>query len=692
MTMNSDTVSVLEGNTFVVGRRNGDVDAGPGEPHGLFHRDTRHLSRWLLTIDGQSLGPLSTDDTKSFSAHFFLVPGTGSEYTDASLSVIRRRVVGDGFFEELTVLNHGTEPIRPEVVIEVGADFADLFEVKDAAIEKPGTTFARVEDDKLVLGYERGGYIRETWIRPHDENAEISEGRIAFGPTIAPQGIWTTWIEVVTAMDGTPTGHDRTRYSPGQAGAPAASRVELGTHPTLSELLALAPTLETDWETLKLTYARSLVDLAALRFYPREGSKGAVPAAGLPWFQTLFGRDSLITSYQSLHIVPELAANTLDVLASMQGTRRDDFRDEEPGKILHELRFGELTAFEERPHSPYYGSADGTMLFLILLDEYERFTGDTERIRRLEPNARAALAWIDEYGDRDGDGYVEYERRNAESGLENQCWKDSWNSILFADGTLAKLPRATCELQGYAYDARRRCARLARDVWEDEALAAKLEHQADQLKRSFNDDFWLVDRGYYALALDGDKKPVDALTSNIGQLLWSGIVDDNRAKKVVEHLLGPRLFSGWGVRTMAEGDGGYNPIGYHQGTVWPHDNSLIAAGLRRYGYDDEAATLAFAILEAAQYFLGRLPETFAGYERSLTDYPVEYPTACSPQAWATGAPLFLLRILLGIEVRNGAIEQHPVLPEGIGELALHGLPGPAGSYDAASSLVAHVSA
>jgi len=545
--MKSDQVIVLEGNTLVVSRRNCDVDAGPGEPHGLFRRDTRHLSRWLLTVDGKSLDALSTDDTKSFSARFFLVPGTGSEYTDATLSVIRHRVVGDGFFEKLDVLNHGTEPIRPEIAIAVGADFADLFQVKDATIDRPGKTFSRVDGDTLVLGYERGGYIRETWIRAHGADAELSTERILLRPEIAPQGSWSVWVEVVTAVDGTPTGHDRTRYRPGEEPrAPAMSRAALGTHPTLSELLAVAPKLETDWEPLKLIYTRSLVDLAALRFYPRQDSLAAVPAAGLPWFQTLFGRDSLITSYQSLHIVPELAAETLEALASMQGTRHDDFRDEERGKILHELRFGELTAFEERPHSPYYGSADSTMLFLILLDEYERFTGDTELARRLEPNARAALEWIDEDGDRDGDGYVEYERRNTDSGLENQCWKDSWNSILFADGTLAKLPRATCELQGYVYDARRRCARLAREVWDDDALAAKLDKQADELKRAFNRDFWLEDRGYYALALDGDKKPVDALTSNIGHLLWSGIVDDERAGDVAAHLLGPRLFSGWG--------------------------------------------------------------------------------------------------------------------------------------------------
>jgi glycogen debranching enzyme len=569
------------------------------------------------------------------------------------------------------VMNHGTEPIRPEIRVQAEGDFADLFQVKDATAARPGKTFRRHRDGMLILGYERGGYIRETWIRPHSDEAEVRNHELLFRPEIAPQASWTAWIEVIAAVDGTPAGRDRTRYQPGDESHPRATSVrELGRHPALAELLDLAPKLETDWEPLKLTYARSLVDLAALRFYPREGSEAAVPAAGLPWFQTLFGRDSLITSYQTLHIVPQLAAETLDVLASLQGTRHDDFRDEEPGKILHELRFGELTAFEERPHSPYYGSADGTMLFVILLDEYERWTGDHERVQRLEPNARAALAWIEQDGDRDGDGFVEYERRNTETGLENQCWKDSWNSILFADGTLAKLPRATCELQGYAYDARRRAARLAREVWDDAALAERLEQQADELKRSFNDAFWLDDRGYFALALDGDKKPVDSLTSNIGHLLWSGIVDDDRAAQLVDHLMGPRLFSGWGVRTMAEGDGGYNPIGYHQGTVWPHDNSLIASGLRRYGYDDEAATIAAAILDAAKYFLGRLPETFAGYARSITDYPVEYPTACSPQAWATGAPLFLLRVLLGLKAERGELRDDPIFASPIHELAL----------------------
>jgi glycogen debranching enzyme len=679
--MSADTVSVLEGNTFVVSGRNGDVDGSPAEPHGLFHRDTRFISRLLLTVGGQTLQPLSTDDLQYFDAQFFLVPGTGSAYTDATLSVQRRRLVGDGGFdEELTVMNHAQDPVQVEIRIEVDADFADLFEVKDAKLAKKGEVYRRIETDKLVLGYRRESYVRETWIRPHGAGAEIDESGVTFRPEIAVHGSWRGRIEVVAAVDGTAAGHAHAKYQPGDDARPAGGPP--GRQPTLQELLAFAPRLETNWHPLRLTYLRSIVDVAALRFYPFEGSDEAVPAAGLPWFQTLFGRDSVITSFQALPFVPQLAAATLRVLGGLQGTKVDDFRDEEPGKIPHELRFGELTVFKERPHSPYYGSADATPLFLILLDEYERWTADSDLVRELEPAARAALGWIDDFGDRDGDGYVEYERRNTETGLENQCWKDSWNSIMWPDGTLATLPRATCEIQGYVYDAKRRIARLAREVWGDVPLSVELDAQADKLKSQFNHDFWLDGQGYYALALDGEKRPVDTLTSNIGQLLWSGIAEPEMAARCVEHLLGERLNSGWGVRTMAEGEGGYNPIGYHLGTVWPHDNSLIAAGLRRYGYDEGAARLAKSILEAAEYFLGRLPETFAGYARSQTHFPVEYPTACSPQAWSTGTPLLLLRVLLGLEPGGDGVKVDPVLPAGVKQLALYGVNCPSGRADA----------
>jgi glycogen debranching enzyme len=360
----------------------------------------------------------------------------------------------------------------------------------------------------------------------------------------------------------------------------------------------------------------------------------------------------------------------------------DPFREEEPGKIAHELRVGEMTAFEERPHSPYYGSADSTALFLVLLDEYERWTGDRALVAELEREARAAIDWIDRYGDRDGDGFIEYERQNTQTGLENQGWKDSGDSIAFADGTLAPPPRATCELQGYVYDAKLRTARLAREVWGDADWADRLERQASELKQRFNEAFWIPERGFFALALDGRKRKVDSLTSNIGHLLWSGIANKDAAESCARHLMSDALFSGWGVRTMAAGEGSFNPIGYHVGTVWPHDTSIIAWGLRRYGYRQEAARLARGILEAAELFHHRLPEAFAGYAREATMYPVEYPTACSPQAWAAGAPLLLVRTLLGLEPYGEHLIIDPCLPEPIGRLELLDIPGRWGRMDA----------
>jgi glycogen debranching enzyme len=346
------------------------------------------------------------------------------------------------------------------------------------------------------------------------------------------------------------------------------------------------------------------------------------------------------------------------------------------------MRYGELTAFEERPHSPYYGSADATPLFVVLLDEYERWTGDRELVRELQYEARAALSWIDGYADLLGNGYVSYQRRNEKTGLENQCWKDSWDSISYRDGRLPGFPRATCELQGYAYDAKVRGARLARLVWRDPGYADELEHQAAALKRRFNRDFWVADGEYFALALDTNGEQVDALASNNGHLLWSGIVDKSKARALARHIMAPELFSGWGVRTLAVGEARYNPIGYHVGTVWPFDNSFIAWGLRRYGFKAEAARIAAGVLDAAEFFDGRLPEAFGGYERSMTKYPVQYPTACSPQAWSTGAPLLLLRTMLGLEPIGENLIVDPALPTGMGHLQLLDIRGRWGRIDA----------
>ncbi|HET7743857.1 MAG TPA: glycogen debranching N-terminal domain-containing protein [Gaiellaceae bacterium] len=666
--MSDDLVKILDGNTFVVSDQAGDIEASRDDPTGLFSYDTRFISTWVLTINGERLNPLSVDDLQYFETRFFLVPGTGTVYIDAKLSVIRRREVGMGFHEELTILNHSDKPVRLTVRLDAGSDFADLFEVKDD-LRKKGKYSTEIKGRELRLRYQREEFRRQTTVSA-SQRARIDSKGMTFTCRIEPHGEWTTDLDVVPVVAALED----------VAQARAARRISMQRN--LERWLAQAPRVECDWEPLRRIYQRSLVDLAALRFSPPIAGGRSLPAAGLPWFMTMFGRDSIFTSLQALPFVPELAATTLLALGDWQGSRVDDFRDEDPGRILHEMRYGEMTAFEERPHSPYYGCADATPLYIVLLDEYERWTGDRKLVRDLEIEARAALNWIDEYADLRGDGYVWYKRRNEKTGLENQCWKDSWDSISYRDGRLPGFPRATCELQGYAYDAKLRGARLARSVWKDPDLADRLEKDAADLKRRFNRDFWVADDEYFALALDPDGNQVDALGSNNGHLLWSGIVDKSKAKAVARHLMGSKLFSGWGVRTLAEGEARYNPIGYHVGTVWPFDNSFVAWGLRRYGFKEEAARIALGILEAADFFDGRLPEAFGGSERSQTKYPVQYPTACSPQAWSTGAPLLFLRTMLGIEPHGDHLAVDPALPRRIGHLELLDIPGRWGRIDA----------
>ncbi|MDH6466103.1 glycogen debranching enzyme [Micromonospora sp. A200] len=663
--MSDGLVRLLDGNTFVVSEETGDIDASPAIPTGFFSFDTRFLSKWILSINGERVNALNVEEVDYFESRFFVVPTVLTPLVDISVSAIRERSIGESFNERLTVINHEPGPVDLRIRIDIESDFADLFEIKDVR-NKKGAHYARIEDGCLRLGYRRETFHRETLVSS-TEPAQIDERGLTYDVRLEPHDEWVTDIHVRTL------GVDGRDLRETLQGLPGRDRRQM--RQDLDRWLAEAPRLTCDSPTLTMTYRRSLSDLAALRFMPLTGGGHTLPAAGLPWFMAIFGRDSIFTSLQALPFAPDLAATTLRLLALLQGVILDDFREEEPGKMLHELRYGETIGFEEQPHSPYYGSADSTPLYVILLDEYERWTGDAATVRRLERSARAALHWIDEYGDLMGDGYVWYRRRNERNGLENQCWKDSWDSICFRDGTMAALPRATCELQGYAYDAKIRGARLARQFWNDPDYADRLEREAAELKQRFNRDFWVTDGEYYALALDGDGRQVDALSSNIGHLLWSGIVEESRAAKIAEHLLGPRLFSGWGVRTLAEGEGRYNPIGYHVGTVWPFDNAFIAWGLRRYGFTDEAGRIAEGIIDAAEFFHGRLPEAFGGYDRTLTRYPVLYPTACSPQAWSTGAPLLLLRTMLGMEPRGDHLVTRPAVPPGLGRIELLGIPG-----------------
>ncbi len=668
-----DRVNILDGNTFLISDQGGNIESSFDFPTGLFSFDTRFISTWVLTLDGERLHPLSIDDSQSYRTRFFMVPGEPTHYLDAKVSVIRSRSIGGSLDEELTLLNHADQEVEFTLRLDIGSDFADLFEIKHKR-HKKGRATPTVGPNELRLTYRREGFHREAVIRTNAP-ADIDERGMTFRVRVGPHGGWTTRLHIATVIYGA-RGEDIRANLPLGGHRPAAV-----IHAEQNELIARAPKLGCDCQPLAGAYRRSLIDLAALR-YESIALGVRLLAAGLPWFMTLFGRDSIFTSLQVLPFLPEMVPPTIYMLAGLQGSRLDDFRDEEPGKILHELRYGETSGFQEQPHSPYYGSADTTALFVILLDEYERWTGDTKLVRMLEHEARAALAWLDTYGDLLGTGYVWYMTRNPETGLQNQCWKDSWDSISYSDGRLPAFPRATCELQGYTYDAKLRGARLARTFWNDPAYADRLEREAAALKERFNRDFWIPDREYYALALDPDGRHVDALSSNIGHLLWSGIVDQSRAAALARQLLGPRLFSGWGVRTLADDQGRYNPIGYHVGTVWPFDNSIIAWGLWKYGFREEAGRICEAMLSASRYFDGRLPEAFAGYERGLTDYPVEYPTACSPQAWSAGTPLLLLRVMLGLEPQGEHLIIDPAVPAGMGRMELLDIPGRWGRVDA----------
>ncbi|NES13137.1 MULTISPECIES: glycogen debranching N-terminal domain-containing protein [Micromonospora] len=676
--MKSDLVRVLDGNIFVLSEHNGDIEATVANPCGFFDFDTRFLCRWQLRLNGERLTPLSVAERDHVTLRFFLVPGAPTHYVDATSSVIRERAITGGAFEErLTVLNHDREPVEFTVRLDVASDFAPILSVSEERTP-PGRLYRRVEDGGLRLGYRRDRFQRETLITS-SEPAQIDEHGLTYTVRLAPKQSWTTTLRV-QGLALRPDGQDVREHLDRPPRRSAAERRH-----DLAAWLDRAPTLSCDWSALTTTYRRSLVDLAALRYSPLTLPEDVMPAAGLPWSATITGRDSILTSFEALPVAPELALATLRMLGIDQGAVLDDFRDEEPGKILHEFRYGEMVAFEERPESPYYGSADATPLYVVLLDEYERWTGDTDLVRQFEDEARAALDWIDEYGDILGDGYVRYRRRNERTGVRNQGWKDTPEAICHADGRLPGPPLATCELQGYAYDAKRRGARLAREFWGDPAYAGRLDREAAALRERFDRDFWLADRGYYALALDGDGRQVDGLASNMGHLLWSGIVPESRAARVVEQLMDPRLFSGWGVRTFAEGQDRYNPLGYHLGAVWPFDNALIAWGLRRYGFAEEAGRIAEAVVDAAAYFDGQLPEAFAGYPRELTHYPVRYPTANSPQALATGAPFLLLRALLGLEPAGEHLLMSPRVPARFGRVELLDVPGRWGRIDVISS-------
>jgi len=666
-------VSILYGNMFMVSDRRGDIEPVPSAPFGLFFYDTRFLSYWRLTVDGQRMNTLSIDDLQYFESRFFQVPGEPTHYVDATISVFRHRWIGDAFTEQIAVFNHREEPVRLSLRIDAGADFAEVLEVKDG-YHTEREIEVTAEPDALRFRYERGTYFRET-ILSSSVPASIDPGGLTFELALDAHDTWCTDLTVKTFVRG--AGNRDLRESLRSY----AERPKPEVHRELDEWMARAPKLTCDHEPLREAYQQSVVDLAALR-YKGVNFRDMLPAAGMPWFMTFFGRDSLISCLQALPFLPATTVPALAIMALAQGTREDPFRAEQPGKIPQESRYAEAALFNEVSHASDFSAADTTPLFIVLLDEYERWTGDTALVRDMEFEARAALNWIDRHADLVGTGYVWYGPRPARTGELNQSWKCSPGAVSFQDGREATFPQATCEIQGYVYDARLRGARLARTCWGDHAFADRLEQQAAELRDRFNRDFWIADRGYYAHALQADGSRVDALTSNIGHLLWSGIAEPTKARSVVRHLMSPQLFGGWGIRTLATEARRFNPVGYHTGSVWPFDNSLIAWGLWRYGYREEAARVAGAVLEASQYFGARLPECFAGYDRSLTKYPVPYSAAGSPHATSAGATLLFLRVLLGLDPYDGDLIIDPAVPEGMGHIELHDIPGRWGLLDA----------
>ncbi|HEY8773320.1 MAG TPA: glycogen debranching N-terminal domain-containing protein [Gaiellaceae bacterium] len=638
-------LTILEGSTFCICDERGDIWQETG---GFFAEDTRFLSLFRLTVNGETPLLLSSGKVEYFSAAFYLRNPLAGGLAQDSLSIVRERFVSDAMQDRIVVENVTQGPVSFNLELEVASDFADIFAVKehdfalgDPLRAKPLPEPVRPELDeslsKLVL--EDSGEEQSRTQVAFSHLGEVEGGLVRYRIELEPRGRWELTTDVVPQADGRGP-------EPRPAGAHRFGEELSRVQDSLTAWQLRVPQLRASWDPLKHSFTHSVSDLASLRMRGGNGGIARLPAAGMPWFMTVFGRDTLITSLQTLLFGPELARGALEVLAELQATEDDPSIDAEPGKIVHEVRQGKAAkAWFKR----YYGTVDATPLYLILLSEVWRWTDDATLVTRLRGPAMRALEWIDNYGDRDGDGFVEYAKR-SERGLDNQSWKDSGDSQRFADGRVAKAPIAPCEVQGYVYDAKKRMAELAREVWRDRALAERLEKDADRLKKRFDEAFWVEERGgYYALALDADKKPVDSMCSNIGHLLWSGIVPSTRVEQVVDALMSDPLWSGWGVRTMSTDDGAYSPLSYHNGTVWPHDNSLIAHGLARYARWPEAHRIVQRMLEAAAFFDYELPEVFAGLPRTQTPFPIAYPTAARPQAWAAGTPVLLLQVLLGLQ-------------------------------------------
>ncbi|KAE8763905.1 amylo-alpha-1,6-glucosidase [Georgenia thermotolerans] len=663
-------VTLIEGSSFCISDAAGDIS--PGGVQGLFVRDTRVLSRWELRVDGEPVEPLTVFAEETYQATYVGRARPRAGLADSTLLVERHRFVSAGMREDLVVRNLGRETAAFAMTVHVGADFGDLFEVKQGNVTSRGDHRISFDEHELRLARRWQGHTREVVVSASD--ARVAADTLTFRVVVPPRGIWRTSVYLNPVDDGEVTPIAFPADQPMEVTGPQVRR-SAWRHETPS--LSLPDPVLTD------VLRTSSRDLESLRIDDPAHPDSVAVAAGAPWFMALFGRDSILTAMMTLAINPSLALGTAEALARHQGTKVDAVTEEQPGRIPHELRFG-VDAEDALGGNVYYGTADATPLFVMLVGDLARWGADPARVRALLPHVDRALEWIETYGDADGDGFVEYQR-TTDRGLVNQGWKDSFDGITDASGRIPEGPIALVEVQAYVYGAYLARALLAEALERDADAAARYRERAARLRERFEAAFWLPERGWYALGLDGAKRPVDSLASNMGHALWTGIVPPERARQVADHLLSPEMFSGWGVRTLATTMGAYNPMSYHNGSVWPHDNAIIAAGLRRYGLVEHATAVARAVLDTAAELGGRLPELLCGFDRAEYPRPVPYPAACSPQAWASAAPLELMRVMLGVEpcLPHHRLALDPVLPAAVQPLSLRGIPFAGGEVDLA---------
>jgi len=668
------TRTLKHGDTFAVFDQRGDIGGELGNSEGLYHRDTRILSQFQLLLEEARpllLSSMTQDDNAVFSADLsnpdMLIDGSVA-FRREQIHLNRLKFVWEGTcYERLLVRNFSDGALHVRLTFRFASDFADLFEVRGEKRAAHGESSAELQSGRAVLLKYMGldKIERATRLTFDPAPKTLTTARAAYELPLKPHETRRVFVRY-----GVPGGSSEEADDEWN-GRGFYRQMRTARH-ALRESSARAASVDTSNTVFNEIVRRSVSDLYMLI---TDTPHGSYPYAGTPWFSTPFGRDGLITALMTLWVDPTIAKGVLNFLAANQATVSEAVRDAEPGKILHEMRHGEMANLHEVPFGRYYGSVDSTPLFVLLLGEYFVRTGDLELVRSLWPNAEAALRWIDTYGDRDGDGFVEYYRQTKE-GLANQGWKDSHDAIFHSDGRTAQGPIALCEVQAYVYGAKRHGALLAGALGHH-AQANSLQAQAVALRRQFEEKFWCEDLSTYALALDGDKQPCRVRTSNAGQLLFTGIVPADRAAGVAAGLLQPSFFSGWGIRTVAKGEARYNPMSYHNGSVWPHDNALIALGLARHGLKGAVAQLFKGLFDAATYMdLRRLPELFCGFQRQRNRGPTLYPVACSPQAWASATPFSLVEAALGLEFdpRQGEIRlRQPRLPAFLDEVTLRNL-------------------